>query len=207
LTDLFDAPSVISDLPRFNDYVIGRYVDAYSAITDMLASIGAKLNVTFSNGKVILSALPIVDYSKDEQFDNDHVELEVEKTYNPVNHLICLGKGELIDRQVIHLYADADGKISKKRTFSGLQEVMAVYDYPNVESLDELEKGGIKKLKEYATKDRVQLDFTAEDDTYDIGDIIGAKEINTGVFASEKITKKIVTIKQGVVNVNYKVGG
>lgn len=206
LTDLFTVSEGNSGL-RVNNYSFARYTDAYSGITEMLASISAKLKVTFSNGKVVLSALPLVDYSRDEQFDSDQVELEVEKTYNPVNHLVCLGRGELENRQVIHLYADANGNVSEKQTFFGLKEIMDVYDYPNTESLDELKKNGVKKLKEYATKDRVQMNFTAEDDTYDVGDIVGAKEITTGVFAAEKITKKIVTIKQGVVNVNYKVGG
>jgi hypothetical protein len=30
-----------------------------------------------------------------------------------VNHLICLGSGELQNRIVVHLYVDADGNISQ----------------------------------------------------------------------------------------------
>lgn len=205
LTDLFVASDVNSGI-TIKNYSFDRYVNAYLGITKMLESASAKLKLTFMNGKVIVSASPIVDYSQDEQFDNDQVELDIEKTYNAVNHLICLGKGELENRQIVHLYVDASGNISEKQTLTGLQEVMDVYDYPNVESLDELKKGGKEKLKEYATEDKVQMDFVAEKTIYDIGDIIGAKEIRTGVFATEKITKKIVTINQGVVNINYKVG-
>ena len=72
--------------------------------------------------------------------------------------------------------------------------------------MDELKKGGIEKLQGYAIADKVQMDFAAEETIYDIGDIIGAKEVSTGIFATEKITKKIVTINQGVVNIQYKVG-
>ena len=205
LTDLFTTPNVDSGLV-INNYTFDRYVDGYVGIIKMLNSVSGKLKLTFTNGQVITSASPIVDYSQDEQFDNDQVELGIEKTYNTVNHLICLGKGELENRQVVHLYVDAKGNISEKQTFTGLQEVTAVYDYPNVESLDELKKNGTNKLQEYATKGKVQMDFTPEDNIYDIGDIIGAREITTGVFATEKITKKIVTINQGMVNINYKVG-
>lgn len=205
LTDLFTTPDVDSGL-MVNNYSFDRYVNAYSGFTKMLATISGKLKFVFTDGKVLLSASPIVDYSQDEQFDNDQVEMEIEKTYNTINHLICLGKGELENRQVVHLYVDADGNISETQTFTGLQEVMDVYDYPNAESLDELKKGGTEKLKELASEDKAQMDFVAEKTIYDIGDIVGSKEVTTGIFATEKITKKIVTINQGVVNINYKVG-
>ncbi len=274
LSDLFIASEVDSGL-TISNYSFDRYVDAYTGFTKMLATVSGKLKFTFKNGKVILSALPIVDYSyyypkyigssvhideifeaigvpeayrgnstkrriiattngimdytgtyeqnislialakngtlkspnaTDEQFDNDQVEMDIEKTYNTTNHLICLGKGELQNRQVVHLYVDGNGNVSEKQTFTGIQEITSVYDYSNVESLDELKKGGIEKLKEYAIKDKVQMDFAAESNVYDIGDIIGANEIVTGIFVTEKITKKIVTINQGVVNIQYKVG-
>ncbi len=205
LTNLFEASPDTSGL-TISSYSFDRYIDGYSGIVKMLTSVFGKLKFTFKNGKVVLSAHPIVDYSKDEQFDNDQVEMDIEKTYNPVNHLICLGKGELTERQVVHLYTDGNGNISPRQTFTGLQEVTATYDYSNAESQEELVKSGKEKLKEYATEDKVQMDFASEQTIYDIGDIIGAKEIKTGIFAIERITKKIVTITQGLVNIQYKVG-
>lgn len=205
LSDLFTTSEIDSGLV-IDNYQFDRYTDAYSGFMKMLASVSGKLNFTFHNGKVVLSALPIVDYSKDEQFDNDQVEMDIEKTYNRINHLICLGKGELVDRQVIHLYVDVNGKIRNTRAFAGLQEIVAVYDYPNAESLDELRKDGIKHLQELASEDKVDLNFAAEENTYGIGDIIGAKELVTGLYATAKITKKIVTINQDTVNIEYKVG-
>ena len=74
------------------------------------------------------------------------------------------------------------------------------------ESAEELVKSGIEKLQEYANANKIQINFKAEDDTYDVGDIIGAKEVITGTVATARIIKKIVTIKQGVVNIQYKVG-
>ena len=205
LTDLFEASKESSGL-TIRGYSFDRYTDGYSGLTKMLTSVSGKLKFTFKTDKVVVSAHPIVDYSLDEQFDNDQVELEIEKANNAVNHLICLGKGELVERQVVHLYVDGNGNISESQSFTGLQEVTSVYDYPNVESLDELKKGGIEKLKEYANGNKVQMDFATEEVTYDIGDIIGAREIITGTFATEKIIKKIVTITQGLVNIQYKVG-
>lgn len=205
LTGLFEASREHSGL-TIKNYSFDRYTDAYSGLSKMLASVSGKLKFTFKGNKVVISACPIVDYSEDERFNNDQVEMDIEKTDNTVNHLICLGKGELAERQVVHLYADDNGKISEKRTFTGLQEVTEVYDNPNAESLDELKKSGIEKLKEYATKDKIQVGFTPDEFIYDVGDIIGARENTTGIFTKEKIIKKIVTIKQGLVNIQYMVG-
>ena len=188
------------------NYKMNRYVDAYTGIQKMLASASGKLRFTVQNGMVVLSAVPLVDYSQDEQFDTDQVELEIEKKYRHVNHLICLGSGELAQRQVIHLYANSNGEISKIQSLTGIDEVSTVYDYANVESLEELEAEGIEKLKEYVTGGCVKLSFDAESNVYDIGDIVGAKDIITGVEVATQISSKIVTINKGQISIEYKVG-
>ena len=205
LDNLFVASTEDSGLV-IEGYKFDRYVDAYTAITKMLDAISGKLKFSALGNNVVISVIPIVDYSEDEQFDNDLVEMQIEKTKNTVNHLICLGKGELTDRTVVHLYVDADGTISQTQTFFGIQEITAIYDYPNAESVEELVNSGMEKLKELASTDKVNVEFTADEVTFDIGDIIGAKEIITGTIVTAKITKKIVTINQGEVNIQYKVG-
>ena len=205
LTDIFIASAEDSGL-EISGYKFDRYTDAYSGIIKMLDTVSGKLKFKFKNGKVEISALPLVDYSQDEQFDNDSVEMDIEKTYNPINHLICLGKGELSEREIIHLYADSDGNISQSQTFMGIDERAAVYDYSNAESSEILKSSGISKLAEYVSEGKVQMDFDENTDNYDVGDIIGSKEIKTGIFVKEKITKKIVTIKKDEINIEYKVG-
>lgn len=205
LSELFEASTDDSGLIVIG-YKMDRYISAYSGIKKMLDTVSGKLNFTFRDGKVLVSAVPAVDYSKDEQFDNDQVEMDIQKTDNPINHLICLGKGELSERQVLHLYADSNGNISEEQTFFGIDEVAEKYDYSNVESLEELQKSGIEKLKEYWSSDTASMDFASENTIYDIGDIVGAKEIVTGIVVKEKITKKIVTINKYETNIEYKVG-
>ena len=191
LSNLFIASSVDSGL-EISGYSMNRYIDAYTGIKKMLETVSGKLKFSVSsNGTVILSAVPAVDYTADEQFDSDLVEMEIETTCNAVNHLICLGKGELAQRQVVHLYTDKNGKISTKQTFKGLEEVEAVYDYPNAESIEELTNSGKEKLAKYAVSNSVKMDFPAEENIYDIGDIVGSRENVTGITASERITKKV----------------
>ena len=119
LSDLFEADQTDSEL-YISNYQFNRYVNAYEGIISMLDSIAAKMRIVFKNGRAVISALPIIDYSENEQFDNDQLELRVEKTFNPVNHLICLGKGELTDRLCVHLYADSAGNISENQTLFGV---------------------------------------------------------------------------------------
>lgn len=205
LTDLFTASKEDSGL-MINRYQFDRYTYAYTAVSKMLKTVGGKLHFHYEDGNVILSALPLIDYTETEQFDTDQVELEIEKVYQSTNHVICLGQGELKDRQVIHLYADKNGNIGYEQTITGLNELTEKYDYPNAESLEELEQGGRKILEEAATEGTVRMSFAAEETVYDIGDIVGSKDIITGIAAKAVIKKKIVTINKGKINIEYEVG-
>jgi hypothetical protein len=205
LSDLFIASTAPSGL-EIKNFRFNRYIDAYSGIIDMLESVSGKLQISFKNGKVTASAVPAIDYSKDEQFDNDQIDFKIERTFTPINHLICLGQGELTERLVMHLYSDETGNISEIQTFFGIDEVERTYEDSSAETLEDLKKNGEKKLKEYFTAGKTDIDFEAESTIYDVGDFVGTKEIITGVFVREKITKKIVTIKKGVTNIKYNVG-
>lgn len=205
LSDLFESSEVDSGL-TISNYKIDRYINAYDGIIKMLESVSGKLKLIFSMGKVVLSALPFVDYSQSEQFDNDQVSMDIEKEVNFVNHLVCLGSGELAERQIVHLYADADKNISETQTFFGLDEIEDTYEVSGSEDIEQLKEEGSKHFKEILTDGTVDIDFDAETTEYDLGDIVGSKEMITGIFVKEKITKKIVTISRGLTNIEYKVG-
>lgn len=203
LTSVFKAKTTTSGI-TLTSYKVVRYGKAYDVIRDMLDSVGAKLKIEYLNGYATLSAV-YVDSYLDDELDSDHIAFKIEKTYNPVNHLICLGKGDLKDRTVVNLYADASGNISTTRTFSSMDDVTEVYDYPNAESTEQLTTEGKKKLKELNGSDLVEVSL---DDTYsfDIGDVINATDITTGISVTRKVLKKIVTINKYQLKVNYKVG-
>lgn len=205
LSTLFSVPSIVSGI-YINAYQFDRYTDAYTGLKKMLASVGYLLRFAFNGGMVILSTIPKHDYSKDEEFDSDLIDFDMKRQENRVNHLICLGGGELENRLVRHLYVDAEGNISEAQTFFGLEEVAEVYDYANVESEEELLKAGRERLKELYDTDKLEVDFEAEDDLYNVGDIVGAVDNITGISIAAEITKKIVTIKDGRTNISYKVG-
>lgn len=205
LGSLFKASTEDSKI-GISNYQMNRYVGGYDGIRKMLHDNYAKLVIRFSRGTVTVSAVPIVDYSKDEQFDTDQIDFTVEKHYRQTNHLICLGTGDLKDRQVLHLYTDSHGVIGTTKVLTGINEVTDIYDYPNAESLEELRQGGVEKLTEAWSADKIEFDFNSDAETYDIGDIVGSVERVTGIAVAADITRKIVTIKNNTTTISYKVG-
>lgn len=205
LTDLFEASNEDSGL-TIGSYQMNRYISGYDGIMKMLSSVGAKLRIAYQGDKVVLSAVEKYDYSTDEEFDSDLVDFDIKKNFKTVNHLVCLGSGELEARMVLHLYADKSGNISQTQTQFGMDEVAAVYDYSNVESEEELLLNGTEELRKQWEPDKLSVDFDDTSDSYGVGDIVGAFDNITGVSVSSAITKKIVTIKNGQITISYKVG-
>lgn len=203
LSALFAASSETSTLTLSN-YRMERYVTAYDGIRKMLKSVNGKLLMSYNGEKVILSAVPIVDYT-DDGFDSDILSFTLKMTERKVNHLICLGKGELKDRLVVHLYADASGNISQTQTQTGLDEYSAVYDYSSVEDEDELIEAGTQRLSELQKQDDLDISLDETEDAYDVGDIVGATDNVTGISIAVPISKKIVVIQNGQESISYEV--
>lgn len=202
LTGLFVAAKELSGI-NISKYQFHRYCKGYDGIRDMLGDNGAKLKIEWVDRAVRLSAVPVVDYTKTPA-DSDTASLNVEKYSKKVNHLICLGKGELTEREVIHLYADQFGNIGDDRYYSGLDEITDTYDNANSE---DLRKDGISYLKSLRNNDNAEISLKeANAIPYDIGDIVGASEIRTGITVTAIVTQKIIKIKNGVISTEYKTG-
>lgn len=203
LSDLFIVSGEDSGL-EINSYQMNRYISGYDGIMKMLKTVDGKLQLRVqSNGQVLLSALPIVDYTTDG-LESDLIDLDVKRTANTVNHLICLGQGNLADRLVVHLYVDENGNISQTQTFTGLDEYVAVYDYSGAEDEADLVSNGIEHLKELMQQDDLSVDVNDVDDPYDVGDLVGATDNITNISITVPVKKKIVTIKNGLVTIDIK---
>lgn len=189
-------------------YQFPRYIGGYDGLVHMLNKYTRKLTVSYRDGRVVLSSAEKHNYSTGEEFDSDLVDFCVKKNVNSVNHLICLGSGELKDRMIVHLYVDPFWGITQTPSdfFSSRDEYAAVYDFPNVESEDELIAAGTDRLRELWNQDELTITLDDEADNYDVGDYVGAYDNVTGTTISAEITKKIVTIKNGAVNISYEVG-
>lgn len=190
-------------------YQFPRYCKGYDGIRAMLTKNGAKLKIEWdaTARAVRLSAVPVVDYSA-EPVDGDMATLSVERHDAKVNHLICLGRGELAEREVLHLYADQNGNIGEAQFCTGVEEVVDIYENTAVETVEELRSGGVSRLEELRNIDKAEMDLVeTEAPLYDIGDIVGATDIETGISISAPVTQKIVKIENGAIRTEYKTGG
>ena len=182
-------------------YRFARYVDAYSGLLAMLASCGARLGMRYESGFVRVWAEPSQGH---DDADGDLMSFDTTKNVRPVNHLVCLGSGEMENRAVVHLYADANGKVSKTQTFSGIEEVAQTYEYSQ-DDAEKLEKDGRKKLKELQGQGAVTMDVDGED-WWGIGDSLTASNHQRGQTVTAFISKKIVKVSKGALTVSYEVG-
>ena len=184
-------------------YQFARYCKGYDGLRAMLAANGAVLLIEWRGRAAVLSAAPVVDYTQ-APFDGDMATLTVEQTQQKVNHLICLGKGDLAAREVIHLYVDQYGQIGNTQHYTGADEIADVYENANSE---DLRKDGMARLAELQNSDKAEIVLSeADDPDIDIGDIVGAHEIRSGVRVSAAVSQKIVKIQNGTVKVEYKLG-
>lgn len=197
---------------KVSNYKFDRYINLYDGIVKLLANYGRIPKFTFKSvviqGKVQfrihIGVYESVDYSDAKEYTQDDMQFTITKSYSDVNHLICLGQGELKDRMVIHLYADAEGNVSTKQTFIGEHEVVEIYENTNATSYDELMKEGIEKLKELKNTDSFEV--TVPDIDLRIGDIIGGLETNTNTYVARAIVNIIAKINDNKVELEYKVG-
>lgn len=192
---------------QIDNYELEAYTDAYTAITQMLKSADHRLKIEFSPPKAVLSAVPIVDYSQDEQFDSDLLEFKIKKATNTVNHLVCIGvENDDGSRLEVNLYADENGEVSETQTFFGLDEYAQVYERSHTKETEDLIKYGTDQLEKAWAQDKADIDLDDESDRYGVGDIVGAVENVTEMTVTAPIIKKIVTVNNGQITISYEVG-
>ena len=189
----------------FTNYQFNLYIDAKEAIETMLASKGYRLSIKWIGIGVELSAEPIHNYATDDYFDSSRVPFHLKETSRRLNHLICLGQGELAARQQVHWYADTSGKVTNKQTQFGVDLVEDKYDYSSVESLAKLQEEGKKKLEEAQDTDTIKIDL-ADIGEFELGDIIGAQDRETGLTVAATINKKIVNMTDTEYAIEYDCG-
>lgn len=186
-------------------YQYERYTTLYDGLSKMLKKKGYRLRLVYNQNlkKVVVDATPIVDYSEKIEFSDDlRANYYVDSDGTGVNHLICLGSGQLKNRTVIHLYSDADGNISTTQTFSGVDEIAAVYDYAGADETQLLQSGK-EQFKTMLSVNQFSLDVEGRD--IEIGDIVGGKDYVSGLTMKAPVTGKIHKSINGIVTTEYTI--
>lgn len=216
LGNAFDRLFTIPESPsgiKIKNYAFERYTTVLDGLNKMLLEENARINIEIKQGgsnepfSVVLSAVPIRNLSEEVEFSQDSkIAINLRESRRGINHLICLGKGELKNRQVVHLYAQLDGSILRdKKYYTGLQERTEVYDYNSAETLEDLIANGEKRLRERMNFMKMGMDVQGMD--VQIGDIVAGRNYDTGLYMQKPVVKKILKVENGTITIEHKVEG
>ena len=197
---LQDIITVTEGASKNANWRFDRYCDAWSGLSKMLRASGLRLRITAAQNGVTVDAPPIT--AAGDLIDSDLIDFDARVASHPVNHLICLGKGELKDRIVVHWYADQKGTLSHTQTIKGADERTSVYELSNADAA-ELETKGKTKLQELRDTGSIDVDVTDGIDL-DVGDTVTGRDNTTGIRVTAEITKKIIKVKDGIPTVTYE---
>lgn len=207
---LFVVPEDLSGITIQGQF--DRYTTLLDGMNKLLETAGARLQIQAVQGgtgeafAVQVSAISVTDYSAEIEYSQDNkIDLTIRDNRRGINHLICLGTGELTERMVRHLYVQEDSSIGTEQYYAGLDERTAVYDYPNAEDENELLESGKEELKELASYQK--LEMSVQDLDLNIGDIVAGRDRVTGAYLRQPIINKVLKIKNGKESISYKVKG
>lgn len=172
-------------------YQFERYVTTFNGATNLLTSAQSDLRMAIAfeaNGYGGAAKLSIVE-ARDRRNEievsqdyNNQIELKITRDGDTPRRLICLGPGELKDREVINLYADEDWNISQT-PIPGVYPV-AIYDFG---SSEDLLADGRKHFLELI-HNHEQIEVTINNLEIRLSDIIGGKDILTNETVSAEVT-------------------
>lgn len=193
------------------NYQFERYTTVLEGIEKMLKTVGYRLDIsyvqTINGGNVFVQAVKAglfgdtVEYSQDSMINFTSTDDQM-----GVNHLICLGKGELKDRLVVNLYADRNGNISQSQTITGIDEIVEVFENSGAEEETLIETGTSRLQERLSKKSFAAAVKKVEQELY-IGDIVTGQDYITGNRVTKPIIEKIVKRNNGVMSIDYKIEG
>lgn len=182
-----------------------RYCTLEEGLTKLLKSKGYRLEIKYSqtDRAVLVTAVPIVDYSQDIELSSDmQLNYVMQMQGDGVNHLICLGQGELRNRTVYHLYVNNRGQIVTTQYYTGVDEIAEIYDYPGGE-LSDLIQSGRQRLEEVMNQNQFEMRVEPNLELA-IGDIVGGRDYLSGMTMTAPIAGKIMRWENGFRTIEYQ---
>lgn len=182
----------------------GRYMNGWAALWQLCYEHACKPVFRWdpSARKIALTCRRLVDHTDDESMQAKPASVKI-KNALPINHLVCLGSGELEERDVVDLYADARGNISTRQTLFGIDEISEIFDDPSASDMEELVRQGTARFKE-RRESATSVDIAAPDGVFwNIGDIVGGIDERTGISARATVTKKVVRLDGKTASVEH----
>lgn len=195
-----------------SNYQFDRYCTLLDGLNKMLKSKGCRLQLSFRReqnepGYLYIEAVPITDFSERIELSRDcKLNYTMDDKQNGVNHLIVTGKGELQDRNILHLYVQENGEIGTEQYYTGLQEIAEVYENTSTET-DELMAAAEDRLRSLAGKKTFKMDVAKLGMDVGIGDIVGGRDYLTGMHMAKPVENIVYEIVNDVESKTYKLEG
>lgn len=195
--------AVAGDQATVSSYRFDRYTDAYTGLCKMLKTVGMRLAVRKGMGPCQVSAVTARDVS--QGVDDNFLRFSMGES-RPVNHLVCLGEGELRDRVVVDLYMDGSGSVSQTQTFTGVDEIAEVYDSNNEDAAGLTEKGTDRLQGYYVDASTIDAEIPDDVEAH-VGDRVTGRSVTVPISVTADVST--ITVKAeygGLPEVSYKVG-
>lgn len=195
-----------------SNYQFDRYCTLLDGLNKMLKSKWYRLRLSFRReqnepGYLYVEAVPITDFSNRIELSRDcKLNYTMGDKRDGVNHLIVTGKGELQDRNILHLYVQENGEIGTKKHYTGLQEIAEVYENTSTET-DELMSAAEDRLRSLAGKKTFKMDVAKLGIDVGIGDIVGGRDYLTGLYMAKPVENIVYEIINDVESKTYKLEG
>ena len=201
---LFTVSAAVSGINVSGSF---RYSNMLGAIHSMLQQYGARLEIIFNGTQVELSVQSSVDYVDVELSQDYEAPLESSVAHGEAyNHVIALGRGELVDREVVELWRLDNGTVTSTAQPNDATDKQFILDYPNAESLEELTNNATAKLLENSPVETIKINLEEIDTDLKLGDVVGGSDNITGLKISKPITQKIFKVDNNGKTINYKAG-
>lgn len=182
---------------------LDRFCTAWEGIVDACREAGARPELRLERGTIVVTAVPRRTWGS--EVDSDILDLSGEREWRPVNHLVCAGEGEGGERAVVHLYADAEGRVSRSQSLFGLDERAELYEYTSADE-DALVENGTKRLSDYQGQGELDVTVTEGSLDMEVGDVAVGRASALGIVVEAEITKKIVRATGLTVAVSHEAG-
>lgn len=206
LGGIFTVPDTDSGL-TISNHQFKLYETLHDGLMDMLQENNYRLSI---HAEKVSAGAPIAIYVEAVPAEtvsgtyNEDSPVKMAFTRNNMgtNHLVCMGQGELQNRQRIDLYVGQNGSISTTQYYTGFDERTAYFNYSFAESTSELRTAGKKKLKELASNKSIELTVDASVEL-EVGDIVTGSY--DGITVEAPIVEKIYSLVGGVPKAEYRV--
>jgi len=185
-----------------------RYRCLLDALYAVLEGVG-RLRLEFADRRVLLSAEPIAERSDEIELSQEYeARIISDGKSGDYNHLLALGRGEMLERTVLELWRLPDGTVTDDPEAEGVPApadyVTYIYDYSAVEDDAELLAAAKKKLRELSGTCSVEIELYSSEEGLELTDIVSVRDSVTDMTAALSVVKKSINISSSGVSILHK---